>query len=194
MKNIIVLISGNGSNLEAIINACKNNKINAKIDLVISNKDNAYGLVRANNNNILNIVVKYNRNTETRSEYELRLINEIEKNTNNIDLVILAGWMLLLTPFFINKFNNKIINLHPALPGKFPGINAIERAFISYKKNLIKYTGVMVHYVIEEVDAGKVIDTINVIIKSTDTLESLTEKVHYNEKKVLISAIQKILN
>jgi formyltetrahydrofolate-dependent phosphoribosylglycinamide formyltransferase len=194
MKNIIVLISGNGSNLEAIINACKNNKINAKIDLVISNKDNAYGLVRANNNNILNIVVKYNRKIESRTAYELRLINEIEKNTNNIDLVILAGWMLLLTPVFINKFNNKIINLHPALPGKFPGINAIERAFISYKKNLIKHTGVMVHYVIEEVDAGEVIDTINVIIEPTDTLESLTEKVHYNEKKVLISAIQKIIN
>ena len=123
--------------MQAIIDACKKKIINAKIELVISNKDNAYGLVRANNNNILNKVVKYNRKKESRKEYELRLINEIEKYISDIDLVILAGWMLLLTPVFINKFNNKIINLHPALPGQFPGINAIERAYISYKNNRI---------------------------------------------------------
>lgn len=194
MKNIIILISGNGSNLQAIIDACNSNIIKANINLVLSNKENVYGLVRANNHNILNKVVKYNKKKESRQEYEVRLINEIEKYVNKIDLVILAGWMLLLTPLFINKFNNKIINLHPALPGQFPGANAIQKAFISYQNKEIEYTGVMIHYVIEEVDAGEVIDQMNVKIEPNDTLETLTERVQYYEKIVLINALKKILN
>lgn len=195
MKNIIILISGNGSNLQAIIDACNSNIIKANINLVLSNKENVYGLVRANNHNILNKVVKYNKKKESRQEYEVRLISEIEKNVNNkIDLVILAGWMLLITPFFINKFNNKIINLHPALPGQFPGTNAIQKAFISYQNKDIEHTGVMIHYVIEEVDAGEVIDQMNVKIDPNDTLETLTKRVQYHEKIVLINALKKILN
>ena len=111
----------------------------------------------------------------------------------SLDLIVLAGWMRILTSKFIKEFDN-IINLHPALPGRFPGSNAIEEAYNSSRKGQINNTGVMVHRVIEEIDAGQVIDYIEVPILEEDTLDNLKNRVQKCEKPLLLNSIMKVLN
>jgi phosphoribosylglycinamide formyltransferase len=194
-KSIVVLISGNGSNLQAIIDAVKCGEINADISLVVSNKADAYGLDRAANAGIRTLVISYQtfkKQGKSRIEYELEMARKI-KDVVDPDIMVLAGFMLILSENFIQQFKN-IINLHPALPGQFDGTHAIERAFTAFTNGEIKSTGVMVHRVIPEVDRGPVILKQTVDILPTDTIESLEERIHAIEHQLIVKAINKELN
>lgn len=190
MKKLVVFISGNGSNLQAIIDACNSGELAATIVCVISNKNNVYGLERAQKNNIPTFI-KEKFSNQTREQYDAELAELIF--TYQPDLIILAGWMRLLSNTFLQCFPRKVINLHPALPGMFPGINAIEQAFNAYQLGHIKQTGVMVHFVPDEgIDNGPVIAKKTVAINSDDDLASLTQRIHQAEHELLIEVLKKI--
>jgi phosphoribosylglycinamide formyltransferase-1 len=190
-SRLIVLISGNGSNLQAILDACARNEIPASVVAVISNKADAYGLVRAHNAGIEAIDFP-KLETESRRDYDSRLADYV--TTKLPDYIILAGWMRILTSAFLDHFPNRVINLHPALPGMFPGTRAIERAYEAFKQNQIRHTGVMVHFVPDEgVDNGPVLASEIVPIQHRDTLESLEARVHRVEHVLLISTLKTIL-
>jgi len=193
MFKLIVFISGNGTNLEAIMNCCETGVLNAEVGLVVSNKLNAYGLQRATNHNVKNIALPYDKKKYTkRQEYDCMLANTIDGY--DYDLIILAGWMHIFTNEFLNNVKSLVINLHPALPGKFLGKDAIGMAWKAFQRGEITKTGMMVHHVIEKIDAGNVIDTFEVSIKPNDTENILQERVRYYEKFLLISSIDKVLS
>ena len=145
----------------------------------------------ASDNNIPTHCAVYDKNTQSREEYDKKLTEKVKEY--GADLLVLAGWMHLFTNHFIHSFTN-IINLHPALPKTFPGGTAIKDAFVAFNNKKIKNTGVMVHRVIKEMDAGEVIDTINVPIYEEDTVDDLTTRVQYFEKALLIKSIQKVID
>jgi len=191
MKRLIILISGNGSNLQAILDACNSGELNAQVVCVISNKADAYGLVRAKNAGVEAIHFA-KQGDESRNEYDTRLAELV--SSKQPDYVILAGWMRILTSSFLNRFPSRVVNLHPALPGTFPGTHAIDRAFEAYQRGEIEYTGIMVHLVPDEgVDNGPVLGTEIVPIHGTDTLESLEVRVHEIEHELLIKTLKKVI-
>lgn len=190
MIKLAIFASGNGTNLQAIIDNCNNKILNATISIVITNRKNAYANKRAQTNNIKNIYHPYIKNKTTRKEYDISLANLL--NEYEYDLIVLAGWMHILSNDFLSKIKSDIINLHPALPGQFPGKNAIEQAWDAFKLNKINKTGIMVHYVVEEIDAGDVILTLDVDIYNDDTLETLTSRIQYYEKYILIKSISSL--
>jgi len=190
-SRLVVLISGNGSNLQAILDACKCGELNAQVVSVVSNKADAYGLTRAKNAGVEAIHFPKLEN-ESRNEYDARLADYV--STCLPDYVILAGWMRILTSSFLSHFPNRVVNLHPALPDTFPGTHAIERAFEAYQRGEIEHTGVMVHLVPDEgVDNGPVLATEVVAIHKEDTLETLETRVHQTEHVLLVNTLKKIL-
>ncbi|KAJ2849665.1 phosphoribosylglycinamide formyltransferase [Coemansia brasiliensis] len=194
MKNIIVLISGSGSNLQALINAEQQGKLGGHISLVVSNKKAAYGLVRAANASIPTTVrslKQYKDAGKSREDYDRDLAEFIA--SHDPDLIVLAGWMHILSPAFIDRFPNKIINLHPALPGELDGAHAIERAYDEFKAGTRTRTGVMVHYVIPEVDKGSPILIEQVPCMDDDSLEDLESRIHSVEHEILPKAVKHVL-
>src|SRR5690606_36186705 len=125
MKSIVVLISGSGSNLQAIIDACSSGFIPGRINAVISNKASAYGLVRASEAGISTQVLSH-KNYQQRDKYDLALIDAIDQHKP--DLVILAGFMRILTPAFVQHFAGKLLNIHPSLLPQYQGLNTHQRA------------------------------------------------------------------
>ena len=191
MKRLVVLISGNGSNLQAILDACASGELPASVVCVISNKADAYGLVRAKNAGVEAIHFAKLAN-ETRQEYDKRLSDYM--TTKQPDYIILAGWMRILSSSFLSSFPTKVINLHPALPDTFPGTHAIERAFEAYQHGEINHTGVMVHLVPDEgVDNGPVLATEIVPINKDDTLKTLETRVHKAEHHILVQTIKTLI-
>ena len=188
---LLVFISGEGTNLQAIIDACANRIINAEIVAVISNKNNAYGLERAKISNIKSYYIPYITDKISRNNYDYQLAKFINKI--DFDLIILAGWMHILGSNFLSNIKQPIINLHPALPGQFPGKDAIKYAFDAFKLGKVNKTGIMVHKVVEEIDAGEVIETLKIPILTDDTEDILRQRIRYYEKFILIHSIQKIL-
>lgn len=189
--SLVVLISGNGSNLQALIDAINTGSLLAEIKAVISNTKDAYGLERARMAGIPTIVLPKLK-TQTRESYDSKLAETILKFKP--DLVILAGWMRILSMSFIQHFPMQIINLHPALPGSFPGVNAIERAYQACQSGEIQHTGVMVHLVPDEgVDLGPVLAQQIVEINPGETLEVLQKKVHQCEHELLVKAINQYI-
>src|SRR5262249_52777796 len=155
IARLVILISGNGSNLQAILDACESGEIDARVISVISNKADAYGLTRAKKAGVEAICFPRQKN-ESREEYDTRLVFSVA--TFFPDYVILAGWMRILSSTFLSFFPGRVINLHPALPGMFPGTHAIVRAFEANRRGDIEHTGVMVHLVPDEgVDNGPVL-------------------------------------
>jgi formyltetrahydrofolate-dependent phosphoribosylglycinamide formyltransferase len=138
---LVILISGNGSNLQAILDACATGGLPASVVAVISNKSDAYGLTRAQNAGVPAIHFP-KRPDESRQDYDTRLAAYV--STFLPDYIILAGWMRLLSNNFLSQFPNRVINLHPALPGTFPGTHAIQRAYDAWQRGEIDRTGVMV--------------------------------------------------
>jgi phosphoribosylglycinamide formyltransferase-1 len=188
---LVVLISGNGSNLQAIMDACSVGELNAKIVAVVANKATAFGLERARKAGIP-ALIKTKLPEQDRHLYDKELADMIVHYQP--DWIVLAGWMRVLSADFLNQFPQRVINLHPALPDLFPGINAIDRAFAAYQKGEIKHTGVMVHLVPDEgVDCGPVLGQVNVSIYADDTLEMLTTRVHTAEHKLLIETLRKLI-
>jgi phosphoribosylglycinamide formyltransferase-1 len=175
-----VLVSGSGSNLQAIIDA---NIAACKIALVISNKPQVYALKRANNHNIPSLAIN-NKDFDSREEFERRLIESLDDK--GIELIVLAGFMRVLTPFFVRHYKNRIINIHPALLPSFPGINAAKQA-LEYG---VKYTGCTVHFVDDGVDTGPIILQAAVEIKDSDTEDTLLEKIHAEEHRIFPEAVR----
>lgn len=191
LSRLVVLISGNGSNLQALLDACDSGELNAQVVSVVSNKSDAYGLIRAKNAGVEAVQFPKSQN-ESRQEYDTRLANYV--STCLPDYVILAGWMRILSSSFLSSFPNKVINLHPALPDTFPGTHAIERAYEAFQRGEIEHTGVMVHLVPDEgVDNGPVLATEIVAILKEDTLETLETRVHQTEHRLLINTIKSLL-
>jgi len=187
---LVVLISGNGSNLQAILDACAAGELPATVVSVISNKVDAYGLVRAKNVGVEAIHFSKQEN-ESRRDYDARLAQYVSTCLPNY--VILAGWMRILSSSFLSSFPNRVINLHPALPGIFPGIHAIERAFEAYQRGEIKHTGVMVHLVPDEgMDNGPVLDQQEIHFQPDESLERFEARVHEVEHKLLVNTLKQI--
>ncbi|KAF9926563.1 hypothetical protein FBU30_003850 [Linnemannia zychae] len=185
---VVVLISGNGSNLQALIDAIANGVLNAEISLVLSNRSKAFGLERAAKAGIptkVHALKPYTTAGKSRIQYDTDLAQLIA--AAQPDLIVCAGFMHILSPEFLDQFPvTPIINLHPALPGQFDGTKAIERAFDAYQKGEIKHTGVMVHRVIQKVDGGEPLLVENVEIKPEDDLAALEERIHSVEHGLLV--------
>lgn len=190
-SRLVILISGNGSNLQAILDACASGELDANVVSIISNKADVYGLIRAQNAGIES--VHFNKlENESRRDYDTRLANYV--TTKLPDYVILAGWMRILSSSFLSSFPNRVVNLHPALPNTFPGTHAIERAYEAYKRGEIKHTGVMVHLVPDEgIDNGPVFASEIVSVFAEDTLDSLETRVHQTEHKLLIKTLKELI-
>ena len=190
-SRLVILISGNGSNLGAILDACASGELDAHVVSVISSKADAYGLTRAKNAGVESVYFPKLEN-ESRSDYDTRLASYVAAKSPVY--VILAGWMRILSSSFLSSFPNRVVNLHPALPNTFPGIHAIERAFAAYQRGEIKHTGVMVHLVPDEgVDNGPVLAAEIVPIFADDTSESLDTRVHKTEHELLVKTLKEII-
>lgn len=168
----VILISGNGSNLQSIIDHA--DKIDLQISAVISNRDNAFGLKRAQSANINTYFVD-SKIFNSRDAFDNELISIIDKL--DIELIILAGYMRILSPLFINHFSGKILNIHPSLLPKYPGLNTHQRAIDACDKE----HGATVHFVTEKLDEGPIISQETVQVDTTDTEKSLAEKVLQRE-------------
>lgn len=192
---LAVLISGNGSNLQAIIDAIRMKALDAEIVVVVSNRKNAFGLVRAEKAGIPTRYFPLKPYTDagrSRSEYDADLAQLVAEYRP--DWVVLAGWMHILSKAFLDHFPYRVVNLHPALPGQFPGAHAIADAFAAFQRGEIKQTGCMVHLVPDEaVDAGPVIGVAEVPIYRTDTLEMLTERMHQTEHRLIVQSLQRLI-
>lgn len=196
MNRLAVLISGTGTNLQAIIDACENGTLpDTQVVVVVSNRIGAYGLQRAKKHGIPTIYhpfKPYREAGRTREEYDADLAAKLAPY--QADLVCLAGWMHVFTMAFLKHYPWRVINIHPALPGMFPGTHAIERAYEAYRRGEITHTGVMVHYAPDEgVDVGPVIVQKEVPIYPDDTLETLEARIHEVEHVLYIEAIKKVL-
>ncbi len=194
MKRLAVLISGAGSNLQAIIDAVREGRLAAQIAVVVSNRRDAYGLVRADRAGIPTLyfpLKPYRDAGRSREEYDADLAARVAEYVP--DLIVLAGWMHVLSPAFLARFPGRVLNLHPALPGRFPGTHAIQRAYEAYRRGEIAHTGVMVHWAVPEVDAGAVIAQVEVPIFPTDTLPDLEARIHEAEHRLLVEAIRSVI-
>ncbi|MEZ0395577.1 MAG: phosphoribosylglycinamide formyltransferase [Anaerolineales bacterium] len=188
---LVVLISGNGSNLQAILDACAEGRLPARVVAVFSNKSEAFGLERARRAGVPAIAFP-KQEGESRPDYDRRLAAAAA--AFEPDYIILAGWMRLLTMEFLGRFPCRVINLHPALPGTFPGVHAIERAYAAWQRGEIERTGVMVHLVPDEgVDSGPVLGVEEVRFRSGETLEAFEARVHEVEHRLLVKTIQEII-
>jgi phosphoribosylglycinamide formyltransferase-1 len=180
--NFAVFASGRGTNLQAIIRAVKKGKISASLALVVSDNKEAYALKRAKRAKIKTVVVEA-KNFNSREGYDAELVKILEQE--NIDFIVLAGFMRIITSVLINKFRNKILNIHPALLPSFKGTHAIVDAF-NYG---VKFTGVTVHFVDEKMDHGPIILQGLVKIKEDETAETLEAQIHKIEHKIYPEAI-----
>mgnify|MGYP003321587283 CR=1 FL=1 len=179
-----VLISGNGSNLQAMIDAIKGNQIYGKICCVLSNKEDAYGLQRAQEVKIPTEVVS-NKDFETREDFDAEMVRVL--SIYNPDLIVLAGFMRILSPVFVNAFPGKILNIHPSLLPKYPGLNTHERVLDS-SDNI---HGITVHFVDETLDGGPICAQSKFEVK-TKSIESLEKRVHELEHIIYPKVIKEI--
>ncbi|WP_300174023.1 phosphoribosylglycinamide formyltransferase [uncultured Aliivibrio sp.] len=174
MKNIVVLVSGSGTNLQAFIDACGNKIPNARISAVISNKSDAYGLQRAVNAGI-NIHSLSATGYESREKYDEALATLID--LHQPDVIILAGFMRILSDAFVLRYQGKMLNIHPSLLPKYPGLHTHQRAIDAGDKE----HGTSVHFVTPELDGGPVILQAKVPIFEEDTIEEVASRVQAQE-------------
>ena len=186
LPKLAVLVSGNGSNLQSIIDHIQSDQLKAKIVVVISNKPNVLALDRASQAGIPVSVVSQVADQD-RISYDQALLQEIQKY--KAEWLVLAGYMKILSPDFISLYPKRIINIHPSLLPKYPGLKAIEKALLNHEKE----TGVTIHYVNEGVDTGPIILQEKVLISSEDTLDSLKSKIQAVEHQIYPKALQKVL-
>jgi formyltetrahydrofolate-dependent phosphoribosylglycinamide formyltransferase len=196
MTRIAVLISGFGSNLGAILDAVEDGRLpGVGVGLVVSNRREAYGIQRAIEHGVPVVyfpLAPYSRAGRPRTEYDRDLAALL--GAFDISWVVMAGWMHVLSAGFLDRFPSRVVNLHPALPGTFPGTHAIERAHRAYQAGEIDRTGVMVHLVPDPaVDAGPVVVYEEVPIGPGEGLDELETRIHAVEHHLLVGALQKLL-
>ncbi|MHB8138335.1 MAG: phosphoribosylglycinamide formyltransferase [Smithellaceae bacterium] len=178
-----VLISGSGSNLQSIIDQIEQGILPAQIKIVVSNKHEAYGLTRAKKHGIPCVVFNHH-DFSSREDFDRELIRLLQ--ATGVDLIVLAGFMRILTPSFLRAFEQKIINIHPALLPAFPGTHVQQKA-IDYG---VKFSGCSVHFVDEGVDTGPVIIQAVVPVLPDDTAETLAARILKEEHKIYPQAIR----
>jgi len=185
---LVVLASGNGSNLQAIIDACATGTLPAEVAAVVSDRGDAMAMRRADLAGIPAVHMG-RRDGESRADYDARLAEVV--TGFDPKWVVLAGWMRVLTMNFLGWFPGMVVNLHPALPGELPGVHAIERAFDEARAGRRTSTGVMVHLVPDEgVDDGPVLATATVPIEPGDTVDTLAGRVHHTEHRLLVDTLR----
>ncbi|NJN65728.1 MAG: phosphoribosylglycinamide formyltransferase [Chloroflexaceae bacterium] len=188
---LAVFVSGSGTNLQALLDATASGGLDASVVLVVSNRKHAFGLVRAEQAGIATLYFPIKPYLETgrgREAYDADLAERV--SAWQPDLVVLAGWMHILSRAFLDRFPNRVINLHPALPGTLPGTNAIARAYEAYQRGEMSDSGCMVHYAVPEVDAGPVVAQTVVPIEPGDTLESFEARMHAAEHRLIVEAVR----
>ena len=181
-KRLAVLCSGNGSNFEAILTAIRRKKLRAQVAVMVSDNPSAFAIQRARRAGIPAAILPPKR-FSSRSEHEKLIVSILR--ALQVDLVVLAGYMRILTPYFIRCYKGRILNIHPSLLPAFKGAHAIRDAFEAG----VRETGVSVHVVTVALDAGPVLARAKVKRSSRDTLESLEKKIHRAEYKLYAGAI-----
>ena len=181
--DIGVLVSGSGSNLQSIIDHIEKGLLKARIKAVLSNNSDAYALERAKKHNIPFFVVRHH-DFPGREDFDRKMI-EILKS-HEVELVLMAGFMRVLTPLFLRTFPMKVMNIHPALLPSFPGLHAQQQAF-DYG---VKFSGCTVHFADEGIDSGPIIIQAIVPVYDSDTAESLSERILREEHMIYPQAIQ----
>jgi phosphoribosylglycinamide formyltransferase-1 len=189
-RRLGVLISGRGSNLQAIIDAIAAGRLDAEIALVVSNRPDAAGLERATRIGVETVVLDHLDRTKfpTREDYDRELAGQLKGR--HVGLVCLAGFMRLLGPVFIEAFPNAILNIHPSLLPAFPGLNAQYQAW----EHGVKYTGATVHLVTAELDGGPIILQQPVPVHDDDTPDTLAARILEQEHRLYPAAIQILLD
>ena len=188
LARLAVLVSGNGSNLQAVIDACGRGELAAEVAVVVSNNPAAHALDRASNAGIPT-EVELHQGRE-RVEFDQGLARTVA--SHDVDLVILAGWNRLLGTSFLA--HHQTINLHPASPGTFRGVGAIEAAYQAWRRGEITEGGVMVHYVPDEgVDNGPVVGSASVAFVDGDTAATYEQRAHQAEHRLLVESIGTVL-
>ena len=196
---LVVLASGAGTNLDAILEAMDGRRLDAEVMAVVINRREALAGARAERAGIpvsfwpLSPYLACAQSAaEGRRRYDAELAAAVAQAAP--DLVVLAGWMHLLSSRFLDRFPGRVINLHPALPGRFPGRSAVADAWSAYQAGLIDRTGAMVHYVPDEgIDNGPVIASVEVPIRRGDTVESLRARIQAAEHELIVAAIAEAL-
>ena len=186
IKKLAVLVSGNGSNLQSIIDSINIGEINANISLVMSNVETAFALTRAKQENLKSAFLNH-KNFLSRESFDLALSELLIKH--KVDLIVLAGFMRILSNSFIEKFNKKIINIHPSLLPKYPGLKTHEKVM----NNNDKYHGVTIHLVDEGLDSGPIIAQARFKATKYEDIDSLITKVHSLEHKLYPLIIKMIV-
>jgi phosphoribosylglycinamide formyltransferase 1 len=185
-KRVAVLISGRGSNMVALIEAAKAPDYPAEIVLVISNVPGAAGLARAQQDNITTAVVDHRAFGKDREAFERALDSELE--ARRIEIVCLAGFMRLLTPWFVNQWNGRMLNIHPALLPQFKGLDTHRRALDSGAER----HGATVHFVVPEMDSGPIIIQDSVAVAKDDTESTLAARVLEVEHRIYPEALRMV--
>ena len=178
-----VLVSGSGTNLQAIIDHIEAKRLDAKIEVVLSNKADAYGLVRAKNHGIATEVLDH-KQFPSREAYDQAVVDLLR--ARGVDLVVLAGFMRLLSPVFVKAYSNRIMNIHPALLPAFPGLHVQKKAV----DHGVRFSGCTVHFVNEECDEGPIIIQAVVPVFPDDSEESLAARILKQEHRIYPRAIQ----
>lgn len=182
MKNIVVLISGSGSNLQAIIDSCADSIQDGKVTAVFSNKADAYGLERAKAAGAEGVFIDP-KAFETREAFDNELMTQID--TFQPDLIVLAGYMRILSNDFVRHYMGRMINIHPSLLPKYPGLNTYQRAIHAGDEE----HGTSVHFVTEQLDGGPVILQAKVPIFDEDSVEVLTKRVQVQEHRIYLLVV-----
>lgn len=183
MKNIAVLVSGRGSNLQAIIDSIEEGDLEARISVVISDVRDAHALMRAKKHGIDAVFVDPEKYS-SKELYEKEVLKTLE--IHEIELVLLAGYMRILGKTLLSAYNNRIINIHPALLPAFPGLHAQKQAF----EQGVKVAGCTVHFVDEKLDGGPIIMQSCVEVKEDDTYKSLADRILEQEHKIYPEAVK----
>ena len=178
-----VLISGSGTNLQAIIDAIERGELNAVIRVVLSNRGDVHGLTRSRRHNLPTVILSH-KDFSSREAFEAEMIKTLQDH--GVELVVLAGFMRLLSPFFIRAFPQRIMNIHPALLPAFPGTHAQRQAL----EHGVRISGVTVHFVDEEMDHGPIIVQAAVPVYADDSEESLSARIRAQEHRIYPQAIQ----
>lgn len=184
---LVVLASGTGSNLQAVLDACAGGSLPAQVAAVISDHADAKALARASAAGVPAVHVG-RQPDEARTDYDARLADVVAGF--GPDVVVLAGWMRILTMSFLGWFPEMVVNLHPALPGELPGTHAIERAYAEWEAGGRTRTGVMIHLVPDEgVDDGPVLATREIAFCDGEPLDQFTDRVHAVEHDLLVETL-----
>ena len=178
--NLAILISGRGSNMLNIVNACNNKTLSSKVKIIISNNKKSCGLIKVKKKGIKTKIINENRIKEFEKKLSQILIEE------KINLICLAGFMKILSKEFLCNWEKKVINIHPSILPAFRGLNAVQKAI----ENKVKYTGCTIHYVDKGIDTGEIIDQRIVRVSQTDDEKKLAKKILKEEHILYIKVIE----